>query len=95
MVVDEFARPLTETRSSAACGCFFTMSDDLMRAKKSRVNSQSIRSLELFTGAGGLALGTHFAGFDHPRSSNGTRTLAEHFAKTPPLAFYAAWRRGT
>lgn len=60
------------------------MSDDLMRAKKSRVNSQSIRSLELFTGAGGLALGTHFAGFDHAAliewNEDACRTLRENAA---------------
>lgn len=33
--------------------------------RTSRTSRKPIRSLELFTGAGGLALGTHLAGFEH------------------------------
>ncbi|CAM2010725.1 DNA cytosine methyltransferase [Acanthopleuribacter pedis] len=54
-----------------------------------------MRSIELFTGAGGLALGTHLAGFHHQalveREGNACATL-ERNIRDASLAGTAAWR---
>ncbi|MEJ7763764.1 MAG: DNA cytosine methyltransferase, partial [Thermomicrobiales bacterium] len=42
-----------------------TMIADPFVGNSSGVEVTGLRSVELFTGAGGLALGTHAAGFDH------------------------------
>lgn len=65
-----------------ACGCLLKIVDDMARAGKPRASARPIKSLELFTGAGGLALGTHMAGLEHVAllewNSDACRTLREN-----------------
>lgn len=81
-MIEAFVTPLAERNAVALCPCFRRMNADLMKTKKSPRTATPIRSLELFTGAGGLALGTHLAGFDHAAliewNEDACRTLREN-----------------
>ena len=70
--------------SFVECGCFSRMVAVPMPSTKNRAKTRSIRSLELFTGAGGLALGTHLAGFEHAAlvewNADACRTIRENAA---------------
>ncbi len=56
---------VADVRAFGRCGCFRTIAEEMATTRNPRPKARPIKSLELFTGAGGLALGTHFAGFEH------------------------------
>jgi DNA (cytosine-5)-methyltransferase 1 len=67
--MSEHALLLHECRSLSfhCAACTRRMPDDYfeMVRRPTKQSEQPIKSLEMFTGAGGLALGTHLSGFEH------------------------------
>lgn len=61
----EASEGVAEVRATGGCGCLLTIVPEMTVTRKPRAKARTLRSLELFTGAGGLALGTHLAGLDH------------------------------